>query len=397
MKAKDSALRVGIFGVGRMGLVHLEHLVALAQKGEVELVAIGDRFEPTLALALGRVAQWRGTGLREPCLSFASPQDMAERSGLDAAVVASRTEDHVRDCRAFTDRQVPVLLEKPLAASVAEAASFCAALGPDGQHLVHLAFQRHYDPAARAATDWFAAGRIGQLQQSHHVLQDKNPTPANYQSSGITADMAIHLIFEAMSFHGFELPSSVQAIRFMAPGYEDRANEGANVVHAFCRWANGSLAHLWGSRINSTGYDNGFKLIGTRGRIDVGEFVGDFGEVSAKLWQGTGDGPLARGTLVESLQFPMTRPGAEHPDFFARYATAYAAELAAFLQDVHHAKPLEPGPDIGWKTQLVAALAELSTHRGGRAIALTLPDGSAISTAEAAARFFDAINASPDE
>ena len=130
---------------------------------------------------------------------------------------------------------------------------------------MQVAFQRHFDAAARAALAWVSSGRIGPLQQSHHVLQDKNPTPVGYQSCGITADMAIHLVFEAMSVHGFELPSAVQALRFAAPHYDDRAGEGANVVHTFCTWADGSIAHLWGSRINSAGYDNGFKLIGTEG------------------------------------------------------------------------------------------------------------------------------------
>jgi hypothetical protein len=34
-------LRLGAFGVGRMGQVHLEHLIALHQAGEIELVAVG--------------------------------------------------------------------------------------------------------------------------------------------------------------------------------------------------------------------------------------------------------------------------------------------------------------------------------------------------------------------
>jgi predicted dehydrogenase len=109
---------------------------------------------------------------------------------------------------------------------------------------VQIAFQRHFDAAAQTASHWVGEGRIGALQQSHHVLQDKNPTPANYQSAGITADMAIHLIFEAMAFHRFELPATVQALRFMSPHYPDAAGEGASVVHAFCQWEDGSIAHL---------------------------------------------------------------------------------------------------------------------------------------------------------
>jgi hypothetical protein len=48
----------------------------------------------------------------------------------------------------------------------------------------------------------------------HHVPQDNTP-PGGYRSCGITADMAIHLVFEAMSFRRFELPRQVQDSRFM--------------------------------------------------------------------------------------------------------------------------------------------------------------------------------------
>jgi predicted dehydrogenase len=196
--------------------------------------------------------------------------------------------------------------------------------------------------------------------------------------------MAIHLVFEALSVHGFELPCSVQALRFTAPHYDDRAGEGANVVHTFCTWPDGTVAHLWGSRINRAGYDNGFKIIGTEGRIDVGEFVGDFGVITARMWSGAGD---ARGRQIEEATFPMTPPSARHPDFYARYAAAYAAEVSAFVDCLGRNAPFDPGPDLGWKTLLVANLAEASSRSGGRRFDLTTDQGPAITTVVDAASY----------
>lgn len=380
-------LRVGAFGVGRMGRVHLENLIRLSLADQIEFVAIGDRHQPTLSAAECAVLEMGGKRLAKRLTRCAAPEAMLAAHRLDAVVIASRTEDHSRDSLVFTRLGIPVLLEKPFANSVAEAVEFCQQLGAAGNRLVQVAFQRYYDAAARVAMDWVARGLLGEMQQSHHVLQDKNPTPAAYQSCGITADMAIHLIFEALCFHGFELPRSVQALRFMAPHYEDRAREGANIVHAFCTWHDGSVAHLWGSRINNTGYDNGFKVIGTQGRIDVGEFVGDFGVVRAKLWRGTGRGPTARGTLAGNRRFLMSPPLPEHPDFYARYARAYASELEAFLQHVRARTPFAIGPDIGWKTLLIANTAEASSRRGGHGFELVLRDGSPIRTINDAAEF----------
>ena len=384
----DSRLRLGAFGVGRMGQVHLEHLIALQKSGVIEFVAMGDRFGPTLSSASRLLEELGGRDL-PGIAQFDNPDGMASAARLDGAIIASRTEDHARDSLAFIRRGTPVLVEKPLANSIGEAADFCEALGGRANRLVQVGFQRHFDRAARTALGWVSDGHIGTLQQSHHVLQDKNPTPVGYQSCGITADMAIHLVFEAMSVHGFELPCSVQALRFAAPHYDDRAGEGANVVHTFCTWRDGSVAHLWGSRINSAGYDNGFKLIGTRGRIDVGEFVGDFGTVTARLWSGAGD---QRGRQIEEATFPMTPPSARHPDFYARYATAYAAELSAFVERLERDVPFDLDAELGWKTLFVANLAEASSRSGGRRFDLVQADGSAIETVDDAAAYAGAIH-----
>jgi myo-inositol 2-dehydrogenase/D-chiro-inositol 1-dehydrogenase len=380
-------LRLGAFGVGRMGQVHLEHLIALHQAGEIEVVAMGDRFGPTLASASRLISELGGSDLAR-IARFDDPDTMAGVSGLDGAIVSSRTEDHARDSLAFIGHGTPVFVEKPFANSIAEAADFCGRLGNRANRLVQVGFQRHFDAAAGAALAWVAAGRIGALQQSHHVLQDKNPTPVGYQSCGITADMAIHLVFEAMSVHAFDLPRSVQALRFAAPHYDDRAGEGANVVHTFCTWGDGTVAHLWGSRINSAGYDNGFKLIGSEGRIDVGEFVGDFGVITARLWSGAG---AQRGQQIEHATFPMTRPAARHPDFFARYATAYATELSAFVDCLRRSAPFELDSELGWKTLFVANLAEASSRAGGRRFDLVQADGSAITTVDQAVAYAGAI------
>lgn len=379
-------LRIGIFGVGRMGRVHLEHLVRLHLDGRVELSAIGDRMPRTLDSARAFVAQLGAGDLASRLPAANTPEEMAAH-GIAAAVVASRTGDHALDLLPLLRRRIPVLVEKPLAATVAQVASIVDEVGVDGERLVQVAFQRHYDAAGRAAATWVSEGLIGSIQQSDHVLQDKNPTPVGYDSCGITADMAIHLVYEAMAFREFALPRRVQALRFMAPPYDDRAGEGANIVHVFCQWADGSLAHLWGSRINGTGYDNRFTLTGTAGRIDVGEFAGDFGTIAAKLWRGTGNGPVARGTLAETREFSMTRPRDGHPDFYARYAAAYEAELSEFLSRAASGVPLEPGLDVGWKTLLVANAAEASSRAGGRAFELAGAGGRPIASAADAAAF----------
>ena len=96
---------------------------------------------------------------------------------------------------------------------------------------------------------------------------------------------------------------------------------------------------------------------------------------------------MPRGSLVESHAFPMAPPREGHPDFYARFATAYDAELREFVQRVSDGASLEPGLDVGWKTLLVANLAEASARQNGRLFELTRPDGRPIASADEAAAF----------
>src|SRR5689334_9110672 len=144
-------LRLGAFGVGRMGQVHLESLIRLHEEDRIELVALGDRREATLSAAGGRAAGVGGDALASRIAQFRDPDAMAASAGLDAVVVASRTEDHARDALAFTRKSIAVLVDKPLAGTIAEAAAFAADVGEAARYLVQVGFQRHFDPAARTA------------------------------------------------------------------------------------------------------------------------------------------------------------------------------------------------------------------------------------------------------
>src|SRR5258706_7858469 len=167
-----SPLRVGAFGVGRMGKVHVETLVHLNQEQRIEFVALGDRHPPTLSSASALATELGGAELASHVACFEGADEMAAVARLDAVVVASRTEDHASEILSFTRRGIAVMTEKPMAGSVAEAAALCKDLGEAGSRLVQVAFQRHYDGATQSAQAWLGAGLVGRLQQSHHVLQD---------------------------------------------------------------------------------------------------------------------------------------------------------------------------------------------------------------------------------
>ena len=150
--------RLGIFGTGRMGRVHLEHLVRLHRAGRIDFVAMGDPLPATLDAARAQVATLGEEDLARDLAAAPTADGMATATRLDAVVVASRTEDHARDIVAFARRGIPVLVEKPVTSSIAEAAAIAGELGAAADRLVQVAFQRHYDEATRAAAGGWSRG-----------------------------------------------------------------------------------------------------------------------------------------------------------------------------------------------------------------------------------------------
>ena len=70
-------LRMGIFGVGRMGRVHLENLLRMAREGTIELVALGDRLDSVRSAAFAAVNEEMGPGPAPRPARFDDPGEMA--------------------------------------------------------------------------------------------------------------------------------------------------------------------------------------------------------------------------------------------------------------------------------------------------------------------------------
>ena len=87
-------LRLAVVGVGRIGVFHARHVQELAgERGDCELVAVVDTHADTAK----RVAR-RLQGNQESTLHhFKNIDDLLDARLIDAAVVASRTEDHCAD------------------------------------------------------------------------------------------------------------------------------------------------------------------------------------------------------------------------------------------------------------------------------------------------------------
>jgi predicted dehydrogenase len=140
-------MRVGVIGVCGFGRLHAE---AFAAAG-CEVAAVADVAAGVDALALHHGAR-----------AYRDYRLLLEHPGLEAVSISLPPRLHPEVIRAAHARALPVLCEKPVAASAAESDALLAELGPDAP--VAVGFSLRYDPAMRRLKELVGAGALGRVR-----------------------------------------------------------------------------------------------------------------------------------------------------------------------------------------------------------------------------------------
>jgi UDP-N-acetyl-2-amino-2-deoxyglucuronate dehydrogenase len=140
-------VRVGLVGCGKVGGIHA---AALARLPEAEFVAACD---------VSRVRA-EGFAARYGVRPFADVDAMLRESGVEAVVIGTPHPLHAEPAVRAAEAGVHVLVEKPMAASLADCDAMLAAARKSGVALGVVSQRRWYEPVLRmrAAID---AGKIG--------------------------------------------------------------------------------------------------------------------------------------------------------------------------------------------------------------------------------------------
>ncbi len=246
-------------------------------------------------------------------------------------MIASRTADHARCARVLVEAGQRVLLEKPLAGTLAEARELAAWLEADEgrQRGVMQAFQRRFDPALLRVQQLLKEGAIGPVFKLVSILEDPAPPPEGYQSPGLLADMSVHNIDEAMWLSG-QRPRAISGMG--ARLYNQRiASVAEDFDDVFVQmWLDGgagveAVAQVQVSRNHVAGYRNETFIYGEDGLIHVGHFQEDPLQVDVEAYG-------RRGNVLEQVSFELRDYGCEVPVFIERFGPAYSAEVAHFVE-----------------------------------------------------------------
>jgi predicted dehydrogenase len=211
---------LAVVGCGHLGTIHAR---LLAARPDVELVAVVD----PVPEARARVAAVHG------CRELAEPRQLV---GLvDAVVVAAPTGLHAEVSLPLLEAGVDLLVEKPIAATPAEARSIEAAAGRHGR-VVAVGHVERFNPAWRSAV-----GRCGPVV----AVECHRLAPFTFRSLdvGVVLDLMIHDIDLVLSLEPGDLVAAEARGVIACGGHED-------AVRARLEFSSGLVADLTASRIH---------------------------------------------------------------------------------------------------------------------------------------------------
>lgn len=143
-----SVSSVGLIGAGAIGRAHAERFMA---SNILRLAAIADPSPEADTFA-------RGLG----CDYFADYAALLDRPDLDGVIVATPNDLHLPVTLAAIRRNLPVLVEKPIAVSVAEGEAMHRAATEAGVPIL-VGHHRRHNPIIRRARELIASGAIGAI------------------------------------------------------------------------------------------------------------------------------------------------------------------------------------------------------------------------------------------
>jgi UDP-N-acetylglucosamine 3-dehydrogenase len=192
--AAGRELRIGLAGLGSMGRNHLR---ILAGRTDIRLAAIADPVAEALAAAVAT------SGAQ----AFDEPLAMIAEAELDALVIAAPTTSHVPLALAAIQRNIAVLVEKPLAESAEEGERIVIA-ARERSVPVQVGHVERFNPAV------LELGRLikdGWLSSIYSIASRRaGPFPDRIRDVGVTIDLATHDA-DILSWIAGERPSRVYA------------------------------------------------------------------------------------------------------------------------------------------------------------------------------------------
>jgi predicted dehydrogenase len=212
-------LKAAVIGVGSIGRNHAR---VYRESQNAELVAVVDGVASTVQ----QIAHQHNVP------GYTDIDEMLDKEKPDIASVSVPTESHLAVARQLIERGIHVLVEKPIASTLAEARELIYLAEEKGVVLAVGHIER-YNPAVSELAKRLEDGALGKIFQLH--ARRIGPFPARIRDVGVLLDLATH---------DLDVMTSIvrqPVIRVMAETVSGINTDREDMVNGFLRFADGVL------------------------------------------------------------------------------------------------------------------------------------------------------------
>ncbi|MCT4593867.1 MAG: inositol 2-dehydrogenase [Anaeromicrobium sp.] len=255
-------VKVGIVGLGRLGIEHARNLAFKIPNAE--LIAVCSVVQEEV----DKVQREWGIPY-----GYTNYDEMIKNEELEAVAVLSPSPFHVKQIVSALDAGLHVFVDKPLGVTVEECREAEKAVERNEDKVFMVGFMRRYDPSYAYAKKLIDEGRIGKpflikctSCDPEHTIDGAIRFAAT--SGGLFIDMAVHDIDLARWYLG----SEVDQIYAIGGSYvhEEFAKYGdGDNVCSLMKFKDNSMALFYAGRDAAHGYQVETEIVGTKGSLRI--------------------------------------------------------------------------------------------------------------------------------
>lgn len=241
--------RLNVIGVGMMGL---EHIKCTLLEGRADIHGIYDISQHSIDYALPMIAKARG---KDDLKVYSTLEDVCSDAAVDGIIIATPNYTHIDILRVAVKYNKHILLEKPMATSIADAYEMVT-MAKDYEATLQVGLQYRYKAnyveAIHEAVERKSIGDIKNISIVEHRIPflDKvgQWNKFSQYSGGTLVEKCCHY-FDLFNLFAASRPVSVYAVGDMAVNFKEFEQKGVRsdiMDNAFVivRYANGITANF---------------------------------------------------------------------------------------------------------------------------------------------------------
>ena len=256
-------LRIGVIGVGRIGLAHAENLEH--QVKGARLVAVSTSSPERHA---------RAKRIRDDLGVYSTPAALLEAEDLDAVIIASKTSAHVENVEMSAASGAHIFCEKPLALTVEDCERAAAAVDKAGVSLM-IGHVRRFDRGHLEAKRLIEEGAIGQPVLFRGMSGDMDPPAPDFADPAVSGGLILDSMYHDIYLSRWLMNDEIARVYGEGGALVDEGVRSVGDVDnavVSLRFAGGAMGTLTASRVTRYGHDLRGEVIGDQGAVQIGRY-----------------------------------------------------------------------------------------------------------------------------